>query len=200
MPRDSTPLAERRRVVGLGLLMLASGGLAACTTTGPTGAPTAVAKRNEIDAEVNTTLTKLYETAPGSRELVQRASGVLVFPSVIRVAFGIGGAHGDGALLGKNDRTLGYYTVNAASIGLQAGAQSQAAVYLFMTPEALQHFRASNGWTAGVDATVAVAKVGANGRIDTASAQQPVIAFVMTNAGLAAGVALEGAKVTPMSA
>ncbi|MDT3680427.1 MAG: YSC84-related protein [Burkholderiaceae bacterium] len=199
MQRDPTPFAERRRVLGLGLLLLASSGLGACTTTGPTGASTAVAKRTEIDAEVNTTLTKLYETAPGSRELVERASGVLVFPRVIRVAFGIGGAHGDGALLGKDGRTLGYYTVNAASIGLQAGAQSQAAVYLFMTPDALQRFRASNGWTAGVDATVAVAKVGANGRIDTASAQQPIIQFVMTNAGLAAGVALEGAKVTPMS-
>lgn len=199
MQREPTIFATRRRVA-LGLLVLASGGLGACTTTGPAGSSTAVAKRREIDAEVDTTLTKLYETAPGSRELVQRASGVLVFPSVIRVSFGIGGAHGDGALLGRGGRTLGYYTVNAGSIGLQAGAQSQAAIYLFMTPEALQHFQTSNGWTAGVDATVALAKVGANGRIDTASAQQPVIAFVLTNAGLAAGVALEGAKVTPMSA
>jgi len=199
MQREPTVFASRRRVT-LGLLVLASGALGACTTTGPTGIPTAVAKRNEIDAAVNTTLTKLYEVAPGSRELVQRASGILVFPSVIRVSFGIGGAHGDGALLGKDGRTLGYYTVNAGSIGLQAGAQSQAVVYLFMTPDALEHFRESNGWTAGVDATVAVAKVGANGRFDTASAQQPVISFVITNAGLAAGVALEGAKVTPMSA
>lgn len=199
MQREPTVFATRRRVT-LGLLVLASGGLAACTTTSPSGTSTAVAKRREIDAEVDSTLTKLYETAPGSQELVQRASGVLVFPSVIRVSFGIGGAHGDGALLGKGGRTLGYYTVNAGSIGLQAGAQSQAAIYLFMTPDALQHFQTSNGWTAGVDATVALAKVGANGRIDTASAQQPVIAFVLTNAGLAAGVALEGAKVTPMSA
>ncbi len=199
MHREPTDFASRRRVT-LGLVVLATGGLAACTTTGRSGSATAAAKRREIDAEVNTTLTKLYETAPGSRELVQRASGVLVFPSVIRVSLGIGGAHGDGALLGKGGNTLGYYTVNAGSIGLQAGAQSQAAVYLFMTPQALEQFRQSNGWTAGVDATVAVAKVGANGRIDTASAQQPVIAFVMTNAGLAAGVALEGAKVTPMAA
>lgn len=199
MQREPTVFATRRRVT-LGLLVLASGGLGACTTTGPSGSSTAVAKRREIDAEVDSTLTKLYETAPGSQELVQRASGVLVFPSVIRVSFGIGGAHGDGALLGRGGRTLGYYTVNAGSIGLQAGAQSQAAIYLFMTPDALQHFQTSNGWTAGVDATVALARVGANGRIDTASAQQPVIAFVLTNAGLAAGVALEGAKVTPMSA
>ncbi|HEY0876919.1 MAG TPA: YSC84-related protein [Zeimonas sp.] len=199
MKREPIAFAARRRAT-LGLLVLASGALTACTTTGPTGSSTAAAKRREIDAAVDATLTKLYETTPGSRELVQRASGVLVFPSVIRVSLGIGGAHGDGALLGKGGRTLGYYTVNAGSIGLQAGAQSQAAIYLFMTPETLQHFQASNGWTAGVDASVAVAKVGANGRIDTASAQQPVIAFVMTNAGLAAGVALEGAKVTPMRA
>ncbi len=172
---------------------------AACTATGPSGTPSAVAERREIDAEVDATLSKLYETAPGSRELVQRASGVLVFPKVIRVSLGVGGAHGDGALRSEG-RTLGYYTVNAASIGLQAGAQSQAAIYLFMTPDALQHFRMSNGWTAGVDASVALATIGANGRIDTANAQQPVIAFVLTNAGLAAGVALEGAKVTPKEA
>ncbi|HLT28144.1 MAG TPA: YSC84-related protein [Zeimonas sp.] len=199
MQRAQIPYAARRRVT-LGLLALASGGLAACTTTGRSGPGTAMAKQREIDAEVETTLTRLYETTPGSRELVQRASGVLVFPSVVRVSFGIGGAHGDGALLGPGGRTLGYYSVNAASIGLQAGAQSQAAVYLFMTPEALQHFQASNGWTAGVDASVAVARVGANGRLDTANVQQPVIAFVLTNAGLAAGVALEGARVTPMRA
>src|SRR5690606_5650371 len=51
MKRDPNAFAERRRVVGLGLLVLASGGLAACTTSGPTGSATAVAKRNEIDAE-----------------------------------------------------------------------------------------------------------------------------------------------------
>lgn len=197
MQREPIASTERRRVA-LGLLALASGGLAACTTTGPGGTASPVAERREIDAQVDATLSKLYETSPGSRELVQRASGVLVFPRVIRVALGIGGAHGDGALRSEG-RTLGYYTVNAASIGLQAGAQSQAAVYLFMTPDALQHFRASNGWTAGVDASVAVATVGANGRIDTANVNQPVIAFVMTNAGLAAGVSLEGAKVTPKS-
>ncbi len=195
MQRDPIASTRRRRVT-LGLLALASGGLAACTATGPGGAPSPTAERREIDAEVDATLSKLYEAAPGSRELVQRASGVLVFPKVIRISLGVGGAHGDGALR-SDGRTLGYYTVNAASIGLQAGAQSQAAIYLFMTPGSLQHFRASNGWTAGVDASVALATIGANGRVDTANTQQPVVAFVLTNAGLAAGVALEGAKVTP---
>ena len=42
----------------------------------------------------------------------------------------------------------------------------------------------------------AVGKVGANGSIDTTSAQAPVTSFVLNNAGLEAGVSLQGAKIT----
>lgn len=196
MKHETTRFVPARRQALAFFAIATSTGLAACTTTGADSNESSMAKRRELDASVDATLAKLYETIPDSRDLVRRASGVLVFPSVVRVSFGIGGARGTGELRAQN-RTLGYYTVTAGSIGFQAGAQSQAVVYLFMTPDALQKFRASNGWTVGADATVAVANVGANGRIDTASAQQPIIAFVMTNAGLAAGVSLEGAKVSP---
>jgi lipid-binding SYLF domain-containing protein len=39
-------------------------------------------------------------------------------------------------------------------------------------------------------------QVGANGNIDTSTATSPVEAFVLTNAGLMAGVSLEGTKVS----
>jgi len=65
-----------------------------------------------------------------------------------------------------------------------------------MTQEALNKFRNSNGWTAGADASVAVAKVGANGTLDTNTAGQSVVAFVMTNAGLMANLSVEGTKIT----
>ncbi|MCO5148078.1 MAG: YSC84-related protein [Aquamicrobium sp.] len=199
MKHETTRFVPARRQALAFFVVATSAGLAACTTTSGSseGELSSMAKRRELDASVDATLAKLYESVPDSRELVQRASGVLVFPSVVRVSFGIGGAHGNGELRARG-RTLGYYSVTSGSIGLQAGAQSRAVVYLFMTPDVLEKFRASNGWTAGVDATVAVANVGASGRVDTASAQQPVIAFVMTNAGLAAGVSLEGTKVTPI--
>ena len=67
---------------------------------------------------------------------------------------------------------------------------------LFMTQEALDRFLSSQGWAAGVDATVAVVNVGANGDIDTSTATKPVEAFVLTNAGLMAGVSLEGSKIS----
>ena len=76
------------------------------------------------------------------------------------------------------------------------GAQSKAIVYMFTTTEALDKFRNSKGWTAGVDATVVVANVGANGSVDTASMSQPVVSFVLANAGLEVGASVQGMKVT----
>jgi hypothetical protein len=59
-----------------------------------------------------------------------------------------------------------------------------------------RQFTHSQGWAAGVDATVAVLQVGANGNVDTSTATSPVEAFVLTNAGLMAGVSLEGTKIS----
>jgi lipid-binding SYLF domain-containing protein len=69
---------------------------------------------------------------------------------------------------------------------------------MFMTQAALDKFRASQGWTAGVDAAVAVMKVGAEAQIDTATATAPVIAFALTNAGLMANLSLEGTKISKL--
>ena len=71
-----------------------------------------------------------------------------------------------------------------------------AVVLLFMTQEAFNKFGQSKGWTAGVDASVAIVKVGVNGEIDTTTANNPVQALVLTNAGLMANLALEGTKIT----
>ena len=179
---------------------LATGTLAltGCTTT-PFGARDTsaqnAAKRRTIDAGVDETLARLYNTVDGSRELLSKARGVLVFPSVIGGAFWIGGQYGNGALR-VDGRTTGYYSTVAGSFGLQIGAQSKAIIFAFMNQEALDNFLGSQGWSAGADATVALATVGANGKLDTSTATNPVEAFVLTNAGLMAGVSLEGTKVS----
>lgn len=176
---------------------VAVGGLAmvGCTTTTPSDVKTAPrATSNSVDAQVDATLSRLYSTVPGSRELVARSKAVLVFPTVVGGSFVVGAEHGRGALR-SGARTLGYYSTTAASIGWQAGGQSKAVIYVFNTQDALDKFMAGNGWSAGVDATVAVGRVGANGMIDTQTAQAPVSSFVMTNAGLEAGVSLQGARI-----
>jgi lipid-binding SYLF domain-containing protein len=81
-------------------------------------------------------------------------------------------------------------------VGLQIGAQSKAIIFLFMTQDSLDKFRNSKGWSVGVDASVALIRVGANGELDLNSVTGPVVAFVMTNAGLMANLTLEGTKIT----
>jgi len=75
-------------------------------------------------------------------------------------------------------------------------ARNKAIVFLFMTADALDRFRSSEGWSAGADASVAVLKVGANGNVDAGTATGQINAFVLTNGGLMAGATVDGTKVT----
>ena len=153
------------------------------------------AKRQEIDAKIRATMSRLFETVKGSKELVAKANGVLVFPSVLKVGFIAGGEYGEGALH-VGGKTTGYYSTVSGSFGLQAGAQSKAVIFLFMTHDALNSFRNSKGWSVGGEGSVALLKVGANGEIDSATATAPVEAIVLTNAGLMGDVSLSGTKVS----
>ena len=109
----------------------------------------------------------------------------------------VGGSYGEGALRihGSNER---YYKTVAGSVGLLAGAQSKSVYLLFMTQEALDKFMASNGWTVGADASVAMINVGANASADSATANQAVIGYVLTTGGLMANLSLDGTKITPL--
>ena len=187
------------RSIGLAVALgLGSIAMVGCTTT-PKGAeasgPTA---RAAMDRDVDATLSRLYSTVPGTREMVQRSAGVLVFPAVVGGSFVVGAEYGKGALR-EGGTTTGYYSTTAGSIGFQAGGQSKAVVYVFNTGEALQKFKASTGWTAGADATVAVGKIGANGSVDTETMKQAVSSFILTNVGLEAGASVGAAKVTRIS-
>jgi lipid-binding SYLF domain-containing protein len=191
---------QRRKFILSSGAMLAAGGfaMAGCTTTGQSSANSTAGnsdKRAAINHDVDATLSRLYTTVPGSRELVAKARGVLVFPQVVQAGFVVGAQYGQGALR-VGGRTEGFYSTAAGSFGLQAGAQSKAIIFCFMNEQALADFRNRNGWAVGGDATVAVVKVGANGNIDSSTATAPVEAFVLTNAGLMAGVSLEGTKVS----
>jgi lipid-binding SYLF domain-containing protein len=190
---------QRRNFILKSSAALAFGSLAlaGCTTTGKSGesAATDMSKRQSIDASVDGTMSRLYSTVSGSRELVAKSRGVLVFPSVIQVGFVIGGQYGEGALR-VGGSSVGYYSTVSGSFGLQAGAQSKAIIFCFMTQDALDRFRSADGWSVGADASVALVKVGANGVVDSTTATAPVEVFVLTNAGLMADVSLAGTKVS----
>ena len=107
----------------------------------------------------------------------------------------MGGEHGRGVLHARG-RPDSFYDITGLSVGWQAGAQSKALVIMFLTPQALNKFLASQGWTVGADASVAVVRDGANATLDTLSAKNEVVAFALTNSGLMAAATIDGTKIT----
>ena len=190
---------ERRAFLNLagaamGSAAFLAAGCSTTTTRGDSGADNA-AKRRDIEAGADATLARLYSNARGSKELADRARGILIFPRVLSAGLGVGGEYGDGVLR-SGGSPAGYYRLVGGSLGWQIGAQSQAVVLMFLTDDALSRFRNSSGWTVGADATVSVARVGATGDIDTNTVRQSVVGFALTNVGLYAGIKLDGSKIT----
>jgi lipid-binding SYLF domain-containing protein len=178
---------------------LGVGGITGCsTTTTAARGSDPIAKRQSIDSSIDSALSRLYAQDPSSREMIAKARGVLVFPSIVSAGFVVGGSYGEGALRVRG-RTTEYYSTAAGSVGLLAGAESKSVYLLFMTDEALAKFRASKGWTVGADASVTLVNVGASASVDSKTVQQEIVGYVLTNGGLMANVSLEGTKITPIS-
>ena len=187
---------QKRNFLIAGASLAALSLVSACTTTsGTSGDP--AARRQALDSASDAALSRLYAQQPGSRELLNQARGVLIFPSFGSAGFLVGGGTGTGVLR-KGGKTVSYHRMTEASVGLLAGAQSQAVFILFMTEESLKRFEGSRGWTAGVDGSVAMLNVGANAQVTTQTARQDIIGFVLTNAGLMGNLSLNGNRITPL--
>ncbi len=152
------------------------------------------AQRQRIDAQSDAALATLSSKVPGAGELVAKARGILVFPSVMTAGLVVGGSWGEGVLRSEG-KSAGYYGTGGASAGVLAGADSKAVYVLFMTQEALDKFRNGYGWTVGIDASVTIARSGADASVDTQTSQHPVIAYVLANSGLLVNVSLDGTKI-----
>jgi lipid-binding SYLF domain-containing protein len=153
------------------------------------------ASAEEINIGVDGTLKRFREKITGGSEFLRKAEGVLVFPSVIKAGFAIGGEYGEGALR-IGGKTVDYYSTAAASFGFQLGAQSKSLVLVFLTKEALSNFRKSDGWKAGVDGSVALIKWGVGEDINTVDIKDPIVGFVFSNKGLMYNLTIEGSKFT----
>ena len=151
------------------------------------------ASKVEIDARIKASIAALYAEEPAARELSGKASGLLVFPRVYKLGAGLGGEYGEGALM-VNQQPVQYYRVTAASFGFQLGAQAKTEILMFMTDDALEEFRQSDGWEAGVDGSVAIVQFGVGKEIDTHTLRDPIIGFVFGNMGLMYDLSLEGSK------
>jgi len=152
------------------------------------------ASGEEIDRRVNDTLKTFEEQVDGAEVFLGQAAGYLVFPKVYKVGIGVGAETGEGALR-IGGKTVDYYRTTSGSVGLQLGAQAKSIVIAFMTREALDKFRNSQGWKVGVDGSVALVDVGIGKTIDTQNVKDPVVGFIFGSKGLMYNLTLEGSKI-----
>jgi lipid-binding SYLF domain-containing protein len=174
-------------------LILAGTGLAIAALG--TSAAVYAATEMQIDHRVSRTLDHFDRINPANVGLGGKAAGMLVFPRVTKAGIGIGGEYGEGALL-VNGKTMGYYKVDAASVGLTLGLAKHSEIIMFMTQEALDKFTSSDGWSIGADAGITVVSGGASGSYETQTAQKPILGFLFAEKGLIGDLSLQGSKIS----
>jgi len=147
----------------------------------------------EVDARVDSTLAHMYNKYPGTSDIAAKSVGMLVMPLVTEAGFGFGGGYGRGALR-IGGTSVDYYSATKGSFGLQIGAQQYSHVLFFMTQDALEKFRRSNGWAVGADVEYVFNDQAENLRAETTTSVSPVLAVIFGQAGLLIGATLEGVK------
>jgi lipid-binding SYLF domain-containing protein len=151
-----------------------------------------------IDKGVAATLTRFSAISPKHAGMVAKAVGVLVFPRITKAGVGVGGEHGDGALT-VGGKTVAYYSISGASIGLTLGVARHSEVILFNTQQALDKFTNGGDWSIGADTSVAIMKEGAGGDYDVETLHKPVLVFVFGEKGLMGDASLKGAKISKIT-
>src|ERR1700704_1059078 len=137
------------------------------------------------------------------QELLDKADCVVVFPSVLKAAFIVGGSYGRGAMTCRQGENFqgpwGAPTMMAlegGSFGFQIGGQATDFVLLVMNESGARGILASKVKLGG-DASVAAGPVGRDASADTDASLRSEILSYSRARGLFAGVSLEGSTIRP---
>jgi len=137
------------------------------------------------------------------QDLLDKADCVVVFPSVLKAAFIVGGSYGRGAMsCRQGDDFKGPWgaptmmALEGGSFGFQIGGQATDFVLLVMNESGARGILASKVKLGG-DASVAAGPVGRDASADTDASLRSEILSYSRARGLFAGVSLEGSTIRP---
>jgi len=103
--------------------------------------------------------------------LLKKAKGIVIFPSIIKIGWGVGGQYGKGIILRKDSGTGIWYgpafvKIKSLSIGPQIGIQSIALVLVISNERGLEGFMEDN-LTLGGNVSIAAGPLGRSISADT---------------------------------
>ena len=152
----------------------------------------------QINSRVSETLVDFNAINTANKPLVDKAAGVLVFPRITKAGVGVGGEFGEGVLQ-VDGKTVGYYSLKSASVGLTLGLANHSEIIMFMTQDSLSKVTSGNGWSIGADGGITVISGGATGSYDTQTVQKPILGFAFAEKGLIADLSFEGSKISKIT-
>jgi len=152
-------------------------------------------------ADATTVLDEIMGAADKSvpRNIMERAEGIAVFPSLIKGGIVVGGQRGRG-VLSVRDKTSGgwsspaFLTITGGSIGAQFGAQAIDLVLVINNQRGLEQL-VKNQFKIGADAAVAAGPVGRDASASTDIQLRAQILSYSRARGLFAGVTLNGSTI-----
>ncbi len=160
-----------------------------------TSAAALASSKMDLNAGANRTLRHFYALTPANRELASKAAGILVFSRVTKGGIGVAAEYGEGVLR-LHGKTVNYYSVGSASVGLTLGASEHSEIIMFMSQDALDKFTNSKDWSVGADTAIALVSRGDGGQYDTATLDKPILGFVFGEKGLIGDLSFEGTKIS----
>jgi lipid-binding SYLF domain-containing protein len=188
---------KERRVTSRVLTVLAAVLLVASSLTWVEATQTE--KESDRLQNAATVLKEIFGMPEGiPQDLLDRAECVIVFPSVIKVAVGIGGSYGRGAIVCRGGDTYdgpwgapAMFALEGGSIGFQLGGQATDFILLVMNDNGAQSVLSSKV-KLGADASAAAGPKGRTVGASTDIVMQAEMLTYSRSRGLFAGVSLEG--------
>src|SRR3981081_257759 len=137
------------------------------------------------------------------QDLLDKAECVVIFPSVIKFAIGIGGSYGRGAMVCRSGEHFtgpwgspSMVALEGGSVGLQLGGQATDFVLLIMNPSRAKAIL-STQVKRGADMAAAAGPKGRDASANTDATMRAEILSYSRSRGLFAGISLEGSTLRP---
>jgi SH3 domain-containing YSC84-like protein 1 len=139
--------------------------------------------------------------AANARDLLHRARGVMIVPTLVKGGFIFGGQGGTGVLLSRDPKTgswsyPAFYAMGAGSFGLQIGLEVSKIMLIIMNDKALNAIMKSE-FKIGAEAGIAVVTLGGGAEASTTAAGGADIYALAESAGLFGGIAIQGGVIQP---
>jgi lipid-binding SYLF domain-containing protein len=159
-------------------------------------------KEDERLSEAASVVKEVVGTPDGvPQSLADKAYCVIVFPSVKKAGFIVGGSYGRGVMTCRTGTDFkgpwgppSMMALEGASFGLQAGGEATDFVLLVMNEKGARSILSSKVKLGG-DASIAAGPVGRNASAETDAAMNAEILSYSRSKGVFAGVSLEGSTV-----